>query len=287
MVTSKTKLIGLLGYPLEHTFAPRVHNETFKKLNKDYFYFPIEVKNDRLKDVINGLRYMNFAGFYVTKPNKVKVVELLDEVDDLAKKMNSVNCVVKIGNKLKGYNTDGLGFVLSLKKELKVEPENKKITIFGAGGAGRSISFALAVENPKEIVIIDKNHESSTKLVDDINNKVKPLAKMVRCNEEDYKGYVEKADIIINATGLGMYPDIEKTPIRKELLNKKTIVCDITYNPKKTQLLKDAENIGCKVMNGLGMGVNQGAKGVELLLNIEPPFDIMSEEMHKIVDNIV
>lgn len=283
MVTVDTKLVSLLGYPLKQTFAPLIFNETFQKLKMDYFYFPIEVKEDKLGIIVNAIRNMNYAGFNVTKPNKIKILDYLDELDEFAEKIGSVNVVTLRGGKLKGYNTDGTGFVKALREETDVDPGRSTFFILGAGGASRAVSFTLAYNGARKLFIADKINEASASLVKDINRKIGECAIFVPFEEFPFARYLEESNVLINASGVGMYPHIEETPVKKEYLRKEMLVCDLTYNPIKTKLLVDAEEVGCKIMNGVGMVINQAVKGFDLLTGKGEPYEIMKEAMNKIL----
>jgi len=283
MVTVDTKLISLLGYPLKQTFAPQMFNETFKKLNMDYFYFPIEVENDKLEAVVNGIRCMNYAGFNVTKPNKIKILDYLDELDELAEKIGSVNVVVIRGGRLKGYNTDGIGFVQSLLDETAMDLSQNTFFIFGAGGASRALGFTLAHQGAKKLYIIDKIDEASTSLANDINAKIRVCAEFVAFNNAPVESLLQRSNVLVNASGVGMNPHLEHTPVNKKFLNKDLFVYDIVYNPSKTLLLLDAEEVGCKTMNGIGMAIIQGIKGFALMTGMAEPTDIMKDAMDNII----
>ena len=283
MVTVDTKLISLLGYPLKQTFAPRMFNETFKKLNMDYFYFPIEVENDKLEAVVNGIRCMNYAGFNVTKPNKIKIIDYLDELDGLAEKIGSVNVVVIRDRRLKGYNTDGIGFVQALRDETGMDLSGNTFFIFGAGGASRALSTTLADQGAKKLYIIDKIDRASASLVNDINAKIRACAEFIAFENAPVQQLLQKSNVLVNASGVGMYPHLENTPVDKKFLFKDLLVYDITYNPLKTRLLLDAEEVGCKTMNGIGMVINQGIKGFALMTGMPEPTEIMRAAMDDII----
>lgn len=286
MVTVRTKLVGLLGTPLTFTFSPQMHNKTFEAYDLDYFYIPFEVGNDELSDVIKSFRLLNFAGFNVTKPNKVKVLPYLDEVDELAAKIGAVNTVVKKDGKLIGYNTDGEGYVSSLKQETGLDPAGKKFTILGAGGAGRAIAFTLAFYGADKVEIYDGVPEVGQEVVNEINEKVKNCAVFTSLCEENIAQSIKENDVIINATGVGMIPNTDRTPIDKKLLHKDIIVSDVTYNPLKTRLLIEAEEVGCKVHNGVGMLIHQGAKAFSLWTEVEPPVESMTHTVKDIINNL-
>jgi shikimate dehydrogenase len=283
MVTADTKLIGLLGYPLKFTFSPQMFNETFKKLNMDYFYYPIEVEIDKLERVVNGIRCMNFTGFNVTKPNKVKILDYLDDLDELAGKIGSVNVVAIRDGKLKGYNTDGIGFVQALADETGMDLSRNTFFIFGAGGASRALSSTLAYQGVKKMYIIDKFDEVSAFLVKDINSKIRECAEFIAFDNAPVRKLIQKSNVLVNASGIGMSPHLGESPVDKKFLYKDLFVFDIIYNPPKSQLLLEAEEVGCKTMNGIGMAINQGVKGFTIMTGLPGPKEIMTEAMYRII----
>ena len=283
MIDVNTKLVGLLGKPLEHSFSPEMHNSTFESMDLNYYYFPIEVGKDKLPKVLEGIRNMNFAGFNVTKPNKVRVLDYLDDIEELAEKIGAIKNIVNIDGKLIGYNTDGKGFIRSFKDKIDSGPEGKKYVILGSGGAGRSIAFNLANEGAEKIVLFDQYLYCSRKVADQLNKRVKTCATNMELKKDNLKREIENADVVINATGVGMYPDVEETPIDKELLHENLIVCDITYNPLKTKFLKEAEEIGCQTVNGVGMLINQGAEAFELWTGVNAKIKKMTEVVKGII----
>lgn len=285
MITVNTKLVGLLGYPLTFTFSPTMHNATFNELGLDHYYFPIEVGKDDLEAVLNGLRHMNFIGCNVTKPNKVRVMRYLDEVDELASKIGAVNTVKIENGKMKGYNTDGEGYVASLKT-LMGDVKGKTFTLLGAGGAGRAIAFTLANHGAEKIYIFDKVVECGEKVVSEVNSSISHCSEYVFMSEERLKEAIDASDVLINATGAGMMPNIDVTPLDKHLLKKGMIVSDITYNPVMTKLLHEAEEMGCVVHNGIGMLIYQGAKAFEIWTGVEAPIESMTKTVMQIVSNL-
>jgi len=283
MATVRTKLISLLGCPLGQTLAPQMFNETFRKLNLDYFYFPIEIGKNKLEAVVNGIRCMNYAGFNVTKPNKIKILNYLDEVDELAEIIGSVNVVTIRNGKLKGYNTDGIGFVQALLDETGMDLGKNTFLILGAGGAGRALSSTLAYQGAKKLYIIDKIDESSSSLAENINRKIRECAEFIPFAKTPSRQLIQKSDVLVNATGVGMQPHIEDTPVKKTLLHKDLFVYDIIYSPLKTKMLLEAERAGCRTMNGIDMAIIQGIKGFALMTGMPEPAAIMREAMYKLI----
>jgi shikimate dehydrogenase len=283
MVSVHTKLISLLGYPLEQTLAPQMFNETFQRLNLDYFYFPIEIENDKLGAVVNGIRCMNYAGFNVTKPNKIKILDYLDELDELADKIGSVNVVTMRNGKLKGYNTDGIGFVQAFLYEASMDLSTSTFLILGAGGAGRALSSTLAYQGAKKLHIVDQIDEASSSLAKNINRQIRECAEFIPFDKAPLRRLLRTSDVLVNATGIGMQPHVERTPVKKQLLHEELFVCDIIYNPLKTRLLLDAEEAGCMTMNGIDMAIIQGIKGFALMTGLPEPAAIMRDAMRKLI----
>jgi shikimate dehydrogenase len=283
MVTVHTKLISLLGSPLGQTLAPQMFNETFRKLKLDYFYFPIEIGNGELETVVKAIRCMNYTGFNVTKPNKVKILDHIDNLDEMAELIGSVNVVSMKEGILKGYNTDGIGFVQSFLEETRMDLGESTFLILGAGGAGRAVSCTLASRSAKKLYLVDKIDEASSSLAKNINQRIRKCAEFFPFDKAPLKRLIQDSDVLVNATGVGMPPEIERTPIEKELLHKDLFVYDLTYKPPKTKLLLDAEQAGCKTMNGIGMAIIQGIKGFALMTGLPEPAAIMREAMENLV----
>lgn len=278
-----TKMITLIGTPLQQSFAARMQNAGYKaaKLNMCYFY--CEADETHLAEIINGIRYMpSFAGCAVTKPNKVNVLQYLDELDPLCEKMGACNTVVKREDgKLVGYNTDGEGCYLSLIKDAGISVEGKKIFCFGAGGAGRAICSALAYHGAGKIYVTDIYEASSRCLVDDINRNFAPVAELVEYG--DFSA-IRKCHIVMNASGIGFGKTIGQTPLPEEYILSHQFYFDAAYNPHRTQFLLNAQAKGCRVMNGLGMSLYQGTAQIELWSGKPAPVDAMRQELMAILE---
>ena len=277
-----TKMITLLGTPLGQSFAARMQNAGYDAADLNMLYFYTETDQEHLGDIVNGIRYMNFAGFAVTKPNKVRVLRYLDELDPLCKKMGASNTVVKTEDgKLIGYNTDGIGFYTSLMEEGGVDVANSTFFCFGAGGAGRAMCSVLAYYGAKKIYITDFFEPCAQELVDDINNNFAPIAEFVHHGDTSK---VSEVDVVMNASGVGMGKSIGQSPVEKEILKANQFCFDACYNPAKTQFLLDAEAQGCKILNGLGMSLYQGAAQIELWTGKKAPVEAMRQELLKILE---
>ncbi len=282
-ITVNTKLITLLGTPLGQSFAARMQNKGYEAAGLDMLYFYTETDNEHLGDIVNGLRYMNFAGFAVTKPNKVKVLEYLDELDPLCRKMGSSNTVVRTPEgRLIGYNTDGIGFYTSITKEGGISVDGSTFFCIGSGGAGRAICSVLAYYNARKIYITDIFEDSSRALVHDINSNFAPVAEFVPAG--DFSS-VARCDVVINASGIGMGSSIGTSPIPEEYILPSQFCFDACYNPARTEFLKNAEAKGCRVLNGLGMSLYQGAAQIELWTGQKAPLEAMRQELLDIISS--
>ncbi|MDF2950371.1 MAG: shikimate dehydrogenase, partial [Sedimentibacter sp.] len=218
---------------------------------------------------------MNFDGFNITKPHKIEIIKYLDEIDDNAKCIGAVNTVTIKDGILKGYNTDGTGFLKSFIENTGEKIDGKNIIILGSGGAARAISMTLALNNANKIFICNRTYEKAVNLSAEINKHAKNCSIAIPMVYEEIEKVIKMSDVLINSTSIGMYPNIDISPLEKELLKKNLIVCDIVYNPRKTKLIRDAEEVGCKTVIGLFMLLYQGVEAFELWTDLKAPVDTM------------
>jgi shikimate dehydrogenase len=284
MISGKTQICALIGDPIEHTMSPAMHNAAFKKLGLDYLYIPFRVKSTELKEAVAGLRALNVRGFNVTIPHKVSVIPLLDSLDSLAAKIGAVNTVVNDGDHLKGYNTDAEGFLRALRGR-GIEPQDKNVVILGAGGASRAISYILA-RHGAQLAILNRKLELDW--AKDIARLIKKeLGKEVKVGElvpRVLSLALEKAEILVNATSVGMSLAGGKSPVPAGLLHRRLVVFDIVYNPLVTKLLKEAKAAGAKVIDGVTMLAWQGALAFEKWTGQTAPVELMRREAIKLLE---
>lgn len=280
-INVNTKMVGLLGNPLGHSFSPAMHNKAFETLGLNYYYLPIEVTTENLADVAKGISKMNFAGFNVTIPHKLNIMKYLDEIDELAALIGAVNTVTIKDGRMKGYNTDGIGFVRSLEEETKDTVQDKNVFILGSGGASRSIAMAMAFKGAKKVYLCNRTVEKAADLAKEINSKIRDCSISLPMVKSDMLGPLQETDIFINTTSVGMHPQEGDIPIDSNLIQEGIIVSDIIYNPLKTRLLLEAEQKGCKTVNGLGMLVYQGAEAFKLWTGLDAPVNKMWQIMAK------
>lgn len=281
-ISAKTKIIGVFGYPIEHSLSPPMHNAAFSYLGLDYCYLAFSVRPEDLKQAVESVRALNLVGVNVTIPHKERVLPYLDEVSREAGLIGAVNTIRNKGGKLIGYNTDLTGFLTSLK-QAGFNPKGKKVVVIGAGGAARAVSFALSQEGIHSLFILNRTlekAESLTKMVKksiiNLNIRALPLRK-----KELIKA-IERADLLVNATSLGMVPKTSQSPLAGfGLLPKNLVVYDLVYNPVDTKLIRLARKSKGKTIGGLEMLIQQGAKSFEIFTGLRAPQEVMRKVVKK------
>lgn len=268
-ISGKTKVIGLFGYPVEHSLSPAMHNAAFEHLNLDYCYVTFLIRPDLLGDAVKAIRALNLSGVNVTVPHKEDVIPFLDEISEEASFIGAVNTIKNDGGRLTGYNTDGRGFMQSLS-EAGIDVKDKKILIVGSGGASRAIGYYLCKE-ASGVYLYDVDKKKAERLMAHLNS-IKNNVKVIDTDSLKSSEFFSGIDILINATPLGLKPD-DPMPVDITLLNNKHIVCDLIY--KETPLLRDAFKIGCKTLDGLGMLLWQGVFAFEIWTAVKPPVEVM------------
>lgn len=271
------KLFLLIGHPVEGSLSPAMHNAAFKSMNLDAIYVQVDVLEKNLADAMNGIRAMEIAGFNVTIPHKIRVMEFLDELDESARSTGAVNTVVNRRGKLVGFNTDGEGALRALKPAVGTF-RNKRVVLLGAGGAARGIAMSL-VKAGARLTITNRTVGRAKALVSTINQKTKAKVSVVPAKKPALKQAIRDADILINATSVGMRPDVDRTLVTADMMHKGLVVNDIVYKPLQTRLLKEAKKAGAKTVSGLGMLVNQGALSFEIWTGKRAPVKVMEAAM--------
>jgi shikimate dehydrogenase len=275
----KQELTGCFGQPVSENPTQAMVEAAYRHHGLDWRYLTIEVAPEGLADAVRGVRAMGFAGFNCTIPHKVAVIQHLDGLGESASLMGAVNCVVRREGKLIGENTDGKGFVESLRT--LTDPTGKSVVIFGAGGAARAISVEVALAGATKITIVNRSTERGTELVNLLREKVNVEADFVPW-EGDY-AVPDGTDVVINATSIGLFPDVDaRIALAPDTLKAGMVVADVIPNPPKTRLVRDATERGCKVIDGLGMLVNQGVIGIRYWTGVDPDPTVMRNALEEI-----
>lgn len=282
-ITGKTTICGLIGDPVEHSMSPAMHNAAFTSLGLDYAYLPFRVDKADLGKALDGMRALNMRGMNITIPHKVEVMQYLDALDPLAEKIGAVNTVVNDSGRLTGYNTDATGFLQPLI-EKDAEPEGRNVVVIGAGGASRAISFMLA-DRKARLTIMNRREEFdwAVNLAAHVSEIFKVDVSALELNRGNLETALAGAGIVVNATSLGMSPNVDATPIPSELLRPGIILYDIVYNPLKTRLVREAEAAGAETVSGIDMLVWQGVLAFEKWTGQKPPREVMKKEAVKLL----
>lgn len=282
-ITGHTELIGLMAYPIRHSSSPAMHNAAFAKLGLDYAYLAFEVDNDSLEGAVQGIRSLKLVGSNVSMPNKTVVHKYLDKLSPAAEMCGAVNTIVNEDGVLTGHITDGTGYMMSLKDN-GVDVIGKKMTIVGAGGAATAIEIQAALDGVAEISIFNRKDEfwaNAEETVRKINEKTNCKAQLFDLADLDkLKEEIASSYLFTNATGMGMKPLEGQTYIPdKSFLRPDLIVSDVVYYPRETELLRMAKEVGCKIMNGLGMMLFQGAAAFKMWTGEDMPIEYMKEKL--------
>ncbi|MFQ5975315.1 MAG: shikimate dehydrogenase [Candidatus Hydrothermarchaeales archaeon] len=276
MINAKTKLFCVIGDPIEHSMSPAMHNTVFEEMGLNCAYTAFKVEKGFLGDAIKGMKALGIQGVNVTIPHKVSVMDYLDDLSDEARIIGAVN-TVKIQDKLKGFNTDGIGALRALKNG-GVDPVGKDILILGSGGAARAIAVTLALQGGiSSLTILGVIEEELKRLVEDVSKgtKIKAVGKLM--DDRILKEEVQKTDLLIHCTPVGMHPNVDQSIVPLQLLRRDLKVMDIVYNPRETKLIKDAKEAGALTIEGINMFVNQGAESLRIWLGIDAPLELMKD----------
>lgn len=270
------QVFGVFGDPIGHSLSPAMHNAAFSALGMDCIYHAFRVRPENLEKAILGAEAMGFGGLNLTVPLKEEAMKLdFIKPDPLAKRIGAVNTVVfgETG-KIQGYNTDGLGARQALL-DTSVEIMGSRMVIAGAGGAARAVAFQLAADGA-DITVINRTEERAVELAKEISAAALP-GKIRGTGLSRLKELLRDADVLINTTTLGMYPNTDATIATAEDLHSGLTVFDIVYNPLETRLLREAKAAGAKTISGVLMLVYQGAEAFRLWTGVEPPVELMKK----------
>lgn len=275
-----SKLTGSFAMPADENPTVAMVEAAYRHHGLDYRYINCEVSPERLGDAVRGARAMGWVGFNCSLPYKVAVIEHLDGLGESAAVMGAVNCAVLRDGRFIGENTDGKGFLQSLRTV--VDPAGRAVVLFGAGGAARAIGVELALAGARRIVVVNRNEARGRTLVDLLNERTK-----VRAELAPWRGpfaIPADAEIAVNATSIGLYPDVEgRLDLVLDSLRPGLVVADVITNPPRSPLIRDAQARGCVVLDGLGMLVNQGVIGVKYWTGVDVDAGVMRRALEDLL----
>jgi shikimate dehydrogenase len=276
-INGQTKLAGLIGYPVEHSFSPAMHNSAFAALSLNWRYVPLPVHPERLGEAVAGLRALGFAGANVTVPHKEAVMSYLDRVTPEAQAIGAVNTIVLCEEMAIGYNTDWQGFLTALS-EGGFNPQDKRAVILGAGGAARAVIYALA-KSGAQVTILNRTSSRAQALVQHFASVFPSVSlRSLPLTLHILKEQTAEAHLLVNTTPVGTWPKVDKSIWPEALAFPGHLsVFDLVYNPGHTKLLQQAKRARAKAIGGLGMLVHQGAAAFELWTREKAPAKTMCE----------
>jgi len=268
-----------MGQPVAGNPTQYMMEKAFAAARLDWRYLTLEVAPADLADAVRGIRAMGFRGANFTIPHKVAVLPLLDSLSEAARLMGAVNCVVRDEQRLIGENTDGKGFVASLRTI--VDPAGKRIVVLGAGGAARAIAVELGLAGAASIAIVNRSLAKAEELSQLLVEKVKIESRAI-CWEDDYSD--EGAEIIVNATSIGLGDAEARVPLDLSSLAPGALVADVIFNPPRTRLLIEAAERGLATLDGLGMLVNQAVIGFKIWTGVEADAGVMRDALEEFLE---
>lgn len=268
------KKVYLLAHPAGHSLSPKMHNAAFKHLGIDASYQAWDVAPEALRQALITLRQPDVYGANVTVPHKVAVFERVDTLTDAAKAIGAVNTVINDNGSLKGHNTDAEGFLKALREDASFDPQGKRAVMLGAGGSARAVAYALLRAGVAQLSIYNRTVQKAH----DLEVGFRSLGPVSVLSQLELEDAVQGADLLINTTSVGMARggvDPNQSPLKAGILPQRGLVCDLIYRPARTRLLRDAEQAGLKIQNGLAMLVYQGAESLTCWTGREAPIKTM------------
>lgn len=273
-----SQLTGCFSIPAEGNPTVAMVEAAYLHHKLNYRYINAEVEPENLGEAVAGARAMKWAGFHLSAPHKVEVIKFLDGLGESAKLMGAVNCVVMRGGKLIGENTDGKGFLESLKQV--IDPAKKVVTVLGAGGAARAIAVEVAIAGAKKVNIINRNKIRGEELKALLSGQCESTFYQWESN----LSVPEDTEILVNATTVGMHGNAQETlDIDFNSLKSSMVVADVIINPPLTDLLKRGTDLGCKTIDGLGMVVNQGVLAIKYWTGVDVSAEVMRKKLLEVL----
>lgn len=275
-ITARTQVCAVIGDPVGHSLSPQIHNSAFRALGLDFAYVAFHVKRGGAGDALRAVRTLGIRGLSVTIPHKVDVIPYLDEIDDVARNIGSVNTVVNEGGRLFGCSTDGPGALRALAAA-GADAAGRSILLLGSGGAARAVAFALATLQPvPRLRILGIEEPELARLTADLSSRTALGVQAALLDEKALERGMADAEVVVQATPAGMAPRVDDSIVPARLLKRGQVVFDVVYTPLETKLLREAAAAGARAVPGLGMFVHQAAIQFELWTGKPAPIEIMT-----------
>lgn len=303
-ITAETRLLGLIGWPVDHSLSPAMHNAAAAALHMDLAYLPLPVPPDQVEEALRGLPALGFLGANVTVPHKQAVMPFLQAIDPAARAIGAVN-TIKVMQRdaldrvadgrpqtadrenlqspvsgLSGFNTDWSGFLADLEA-YEISVADRDCLVLGAGGSARAVVYGLARSGAR-VTVFARRPAQAEGLVHDLRAHLQGVTLRAASWTELEEAQEAQAPLVVNTTPVGMHPDVDGSPWPRELLlPQKADVYDVIYNPAETELMRRARATGCRAYNGLGMLLQQGALAFEIWTGVKPPLEVMATALRE------
>jgi len=274
-IDARFRVCALLGFPAHHSMGPAIHNTAFEELALPFVYVAHDVAPADLAAAIAGVRALGYRGLSITMPHKVGALALVDEVDATARAIGCINTVVNDHGRLIGYNSDGQGALDALARA-GIAIAGRRVLVLGSGGAARAVAMTVALlGRPAELEILGVVEDELVRLGRDITAQSATGARIGKLDDSTLAAAVDRAEVLLHCTPVGMTPETERTLVPRNLLRPELAIFDAVYNPRRTRLLKDAAAVGCRVVEGMEMFLGQAMVQFELWTGKSAPVDAM------------
>jgi shikimate dehydrogenase len=280
-IDGSTTIVGIFGAPIKHTASPAMHNAAFAALEMNWAYLAFPVDPQNLRSALQGANDMGIVGINLTIPHKILALDWIDEIDAEARQLGAVNTVAMEKGKLRGFNTDGYGFLKAIKEDFNLSIKGKRVLVLGAGGAGHGIAVKCAMDGAARVIVANRTPARIDPIAHEVRStKTEFLA--LNLNAEDIRKVIHEVDLVVNATSVGLEAG-DSLGLGADLFSPKLHVYDTIYRPAETELLHIAASAGAKVANGLSMLLHQGAKAFEIWTTRKAPLAVMRRALRATV----
>jgi shikimate dehydrogenase len=280
-IDGSTTIVGIFGAPIKHTASPAMHNAAFAALEMNWAYLAFHVDPQNLRSALRGANDMGIVGINLTIPHKILALDWIDDIDSEARKLGAVNTVSMEKGKLRGFNTDGYGFLKAIKEDFNLSIKGKRVLVLGAGGAGHGIAVKSAMDGASRVIVANRTPARIDPIAHEVRNtKTEFLA--LKLTAEDIRKVIHEVDLVVNATSVGL-EEGDSLGLGADLFSPRLHVYDTIYRPAETELLRIAASAGAKVANGLSMLLHQGAKAFEIWTKRKAPLAVMRRALRATV----
>lgn len=278
-ITAQTGVVGVIGHPVSHSLSPRIHNAAFEAQGLDLMYVAFDVTPQRLADAVLGIRALGIRGVNVTLPHKETIIGLLDEIDPVARRIEAVNTVVNDAGRLKGYNTDVSGFDKALRLVAPDGARGRRCLLVGAGGAARAVLAALVDEGAARVSVFNRTLSRAETLCRVAGSWGR--TQCVAIAEHELATAAAGADLLVNATSVGLAPKVKELPVPVDILHSGLRVVDLVYGKGPTRLVREARGRGVHAVDGLEMLLMQAGDAYRLWTGNAPPLEAMRASIER------